>query len=130
MKTLKNKLPFFQILITILIWQNIFSNPFYTITQQDPKIEQLLAEKRKANAAITINDKYKIQIFFGTIEDAKKNLALFKKEFKNTDGTIVFSNPSYKVWVGSYRTKIEAEKALLTIKKKFSTALLITPNKK
>lgn len=130
MKTLKKNLLFILILSAILIWQNIFSNQLFSTFQEDPKIEQLLAEKRKANAAITINDKYKIQIFFGTIDDAKKNLALFKKEFKNTDGTIVFSNPSYKVWVGSYRTKIEAEKALLSIKKKFTSALIINPNKK
>lgn len=130
MKTLKNNIQFLLVLTAILIWQNIFSMKRLFLFQQDPKIEQLLAEKRKANAAITINDKYKIQIFFGTIDDAKKNLALFKKEFKNTDGTIVFSNPSYKVWVGSYRTKIEAEKALLSIKKKFTSALIINPNKK
>lgn len=130
MKTLKKNNRFLLVLTTILIWQNIFSKQHLNLIQQDPKIEQLLAEKRKANAAITINDKYKIQIFFGTIDDAKKNLALFKKEFKNTDGTIVFSNPSYKVWVGSYRTKIEAEKALLSIKKKFTSALIINPNKK
>jgi len=130
MKTLKNNAQFLLVLTTILIWQNIFSMKRLFLFQQDPKVEQLLAEKRKANAAITINDKYKIQIFFGTIDDAKKNLALFKKEFKNTDGTIVFSNPSYKVWVGSYKSKIEAEKALIGIKKKFPSALLINPNKK
>ena len=130
MKTLKNNAQFLLVLTTILIWQNIFSMKRLFSFQQDPKVEQLLAEKRKANAAITINDKYKIQIFFGTIDDAKKNLALFKKEFKNTDGTIVFSNPSYKVWVGSYKSKIEAEKALIGIKKKFPSALLINPNKK
>ncbi|MEY2701396.1 MAG: hypothetical protein RLY43_16 [Bacteroidota bacterium] len=130
MKTLKNKVRFLLVLATILIWQNIFSMKRVFSFQQDPKVEQLLAEKRKANAAITINDKYKIQIFFGSIEDSKKNLTQFKKEFKNTDGTIVFSNPSYKVWVGSYKSKIEAEKALIGIKKKFPTALLINPNKK
>lgn len=130
MKTLKNNVQFLLVLTTILIWQNIFSMKRLFSFQQDPKVEQLLAEKRKANAAITINDKYKIQIFFGSIEDSKKNLTQFKKEFKNTDGTIVFSNPSYKVWVGSYKSKIEAEKALIGIKKKFPSALLINPNKK
>lgn len=130
MKTLKNNTPLFLVLTAILIWQNIFAVQQVVWLQQEPKIEQLLAEKRKANASITINDKYKIQLFFGTIEESKKNLALFKKEYKNMDGTIVFSNPSYKVWVGSYRTKIEAEKALIEIKKKFTSALIINPNKK
>lgn len=130
MKTLKNKVRFLLIFSTILIWQNIFSMKQLFSFPQDPKVEQLLAEKRKANAAITVNDKYKIQIFFGSIEDSKKILTQFKKEFKNSDGTIVFSNPSYKVWVGSYRSKIEGEKALIEIKKKFPSALLISPNKK
>ena len=31
---------------------------------QDPKIEQLLNEKRKVNASITINNQYKIQMSF------------------------------------------------------------------
>lgn len=130
MKTLKNNTPLFLVLTAILIWQNIFAEQQIVWLQQEPKIEQLLAEKRKANASITINDKYKIQIFFGSIEDSKKILTQFKKEFKNSDGTIVFSNPSYKVWVGSYRSKIEGEKALIEIKKKFPSALLISPNKK
>ena len=45
------------------------------------------------------------------IEESKKSLISFKKNFSQTDGTIVFSNPSYKVWVGSFKSKIEAEKA-------------------
>lgn len=130
MKTLKNKIQLTLILSTILFWQNIFSQNRNSSVQQDPKIEQLLTEKRKNNSSITINDKYKIQIFFGTIEESKKILTTFKKDFKNMDGTIIFSNPSYKVWVGSFKSKIEAEKALLSIKKKYPSANIINPNKK
>lgn len=130
MKTLKNKIQLTLILSTILFWQNIFSQNRNPSVQQDPKIEQLLTEKRKNNSSITINDKYKIQIFFGTIEESKKMLTTFKKDFKNMDGTIIFSNPSYKVWVGSFKSKIEAEKALLSIKKKYPSANIINPNKK
>lgn len=130
MKTLKNKIQLTLILSTILFWQNIFSQNRNSSVQQDPKIEQLLTEKRKNNSSITINDKYKIQIFFGTIDESKKTLTTFKKDFKNMDGTIIFSNPSYKVWVGSFKSKIEAEKALLSIKKKYPSANIINPNKK
>ena len=130
MKTL-NKITAFSILIiTFLFSQNIFSQTTKTIIEQDEKIEKLLQEKRKNNSGITINDTFKIQIFFGNIEESKKTLLAFKKEFLQTDGTIVFSNPSYKVWVGSFKSKIEAEKALISIKKKYLSAVIIEPNKK
>jgi hypothetical protein len=110
--------------------QNIFSQTKKSNIEQDEKIEKLLLEKRKNNSAITINDKFKIQIFFGNIDESKKALISFKKDFSQADGTIIFSNPSYKVWVGSFKSKIEAEKALITIKKKYTSAVIIEPNKK
>jgi hypothetical protein len=100
-----------------------------TTLSQDPKFEQLLAEKRRINSSITVNDRYKIQIFNGDSETAKKTLADFKKEYKNHDGTIVFSTPTYKVWVGNFRSRIEAERNIAELKKKYPNALLIKPNK-
>lgn len=130
MKTLKKITGFSILIATVLFSQNIFSQTSKTIIEQDEKIEKLLQEKRKNNSGITINDKYKIQIFFGNIEESKKTLLAFKKEFSQTDGTIVYSNPSYKVWVGNFKSKIEAEKALISIKKKYLSAVIIEPNKK
>jgi hypothetical protein len=130
MKTLKKITGFSILIATVLFSQNIFSQTSKTIIERDEKIEKLLQEKRKNNSGITINDKYKIQIFFGNIEESKKTLLAFKKEFSQTDGTIVYSNPSYKVWVGSFKSKIEAEKALISIKKKYLSAVIIEPNKK
>ena len=96
---------------------------------QDPKFEQLLNEKRKINSSITINDRYKIQIFNGDSENSKKTLQDFKKENRDMDATIVFSTPLYKVWVGNFKTRIEAEKNLNDLKKKYPNAFLIKPNK-
>ena len=130
MKTLKKFRTFSILLVTLLTTQNIFSQTKETSIEQDEKIKKLLLEKRKNNSGITINDKFKIQIFFGNIEESKKTLLAFKKEFPLLDGTIVFSNPSYKVWAGSFKSKIEAEKALIGIKKKYLSAVIIEPNKK
>ena len=97
--------------------------------KQDSKFENLLSEKRRINSSITINDRYKIQIFNGDSENSKKTLNEFKKEFKNLDATIIFNTPYYKVWVGNFKTKIEAERNLLVLQKKYPNALLIKPNK-
>lgn len=96
---------------------------------QDFKFEQLLNEKRKINTFLNINDSYKIQIFTGNSENAKKTLTIFRQEFADIDATIVFNTPNYKVWVGGFRTRIGAEKALSEIGNRFKNVILIKPNK-
>jgi len=96
---------------------------------QDPRFEQLLKEKRKINSSITVNDRYKIQIFYGDNDKARKTLSDFRKDFKALDGTIIFESPTYKVWVGNFKSRIDAERKLLDVKKKYPHALLIKPNK-
>ena len=96
---------------------------------QDSRFEQLLNEKRKINSSITVNDRYKIQIFYGDNDKARKTLSDFRREFQNLDGTIVFESPTYKVWIGNFKSRIEAERNLAEVKKKYPYALLIKPNK-
>ena len=69
MKTLKKITLLSFSLVALLSTQNIFSQTKKSSIEQDEKIEKLLVEKRKNNSAITINDKFKIQIFFGNIEE-------------------------------------------------------------
>ena len=99
------------------------------ISNQDPKVEQLLNEKRKSNTSLSINTRYKIQIFSGNSELAKKSLNEFKLENKNTEATIIFQTPNYKVWVGNYSTRMEAERNLMEFQKKYKNILLIKPSK-
>ena len=96
---------------------------------QDPKFEQLLNEKRKINTSLTVNDSYKIQIYSGGSENAKKILNDFKQNFIDIDATIVFNTPNYKVWVGNFKTRIEAERNLVTIKDRYKNVLLIKPSR-
>jgi hypothetical protein len=45
------------------------------------------------------------------------------------DGTIIFNTPNYKVWVGNYKSRIEAERNLIDIKKMYPNVHLIRPTK-
>ncbi|WP_396168371.1 SPOR domain-containing protein [Flavobacterium sp.] len=129
MKFLTEKM-FLKALFILLVFSNFNTLIAQEVTvTQDPKLEQLLSEKRKVNSSITINNQYKIQIFNGSSEESKKTLIQFKKENKNYDATIVFSTPIYKVWIGNFKTRIEAERNLNILKKKYPNAILIKPNK-
>lgn len=96
---------------------------------QDPVFEQILNEKRRISASVTVMDKYKIQVFNGDNESAKRVLNSLRIDFPQLDGTIIFQTPSYKVWAGSFRTRIEAERNLAEIRKKHPGALIVKPNK-
>lgn len=128
-----NYLPEKRIIYSLLTF--IILNSFSTVNAQsvtvtqDDNFEQLLNEKRRINSSITINNRYKIQIFNGNSESSKKALIDFKREFKNYDATIIFSTPAYKVIVGNFKTRIEAERNLNLIRKKYPNSILIKPLK-
>ncbi len=67
---------------------------------------------------------YKIQLFYGSLEDAHTTLKKFKFNFENWEGSIKYETPNYKVWVGDYRNKIDADRALLKINEKFPGAFV------
>ncbi|MBC7494837.1 MAG: SPOR domain-containing protein [Flavobacterium sp.] len=125
-----NKISFQKplLLLTFLASINLAHAQTTTVTQ-DSKFEQLLNEKRKINSGLLLSNTYKIQIFSGTADESKKMLMAFKKDFKMYDGTIVFNTPNYKVIVGNFKTRIEAEYNYSIIKKKNPTALIIKPNR-
>jgi hypothetical protein len=116
---------FFVYYVFLFLNTSIFAQS--TTVIQDESFEQLLNEKRKINSSISDNNSYKIQIFNGTSEESKKNLLQFKRENKDFDATIIFSTPSYKVLVGNFLTRIEGERYLKIIKKKYPNSILIKP---
>jgi hypothetical protein len=119
----------FLILFLCVFFVN--KNSFYAqsvTVEQDGKFEQLLNEKRKINSSIKVYDRFKIQIYKGGDEDCKNTYLEFKKNNPTYDVTIVFSTPEYKVWVGNYKSRIEATRNLEILKQTYPKALLIKPS--
>jgi hypothetical protein len=128
MRILATRKAFF-ISVTLLIFAfNATAQDGNITVNQDYKFEQLLNEKRKTNVSNAVNDRYKIQIFSGESDKAKNTLNQFRQEFRTLDGTIIFFTPNYKVWVGNFKTRIEAERNLIVIKKSYTNVHLIKPN--
>ena len=129
MRNISLRIVFLSLLTISSLTSRINAQDQNITVSQDPKFEQLLNEKRKINASLTVNDSYKIQIYSGGSENAKKTLSEFRQEFNDIDATIVFNTPNYKVWVGSFRTRIEAERNLVNIKDRYKNVLLIKPSR-
>lgn len=96
---------------------------------QDERFEQLLKQKNKSNSSLISSDRYKIQVFSGDNENSRKTLNEVKKKFTDLESTIVFQTPNYKVWVGNFKNKIDAERVLIEVRSIYNNAFIIKPSK-
>ena len=99
------------------------------VVLQDPRFEKLLNEKRRIFAGNMTENNFTIQIFNGTTDEAKKSLMAFRREFPELESTVIFNTPNYKVVAGNFKSRIEAERNQLAIRKVYSNAILIRPRK-
>ncbi|AEH01210.1 SPOR domain-containing protein [Lacinutrix sp. 5H-3-7-4] len=97
---------------------------------QDEEISNLLKLKKEINTEDNDTNRYKIQIFSGSRERAESMENSFDSSFNSWPSSLVYETPNYKVWVGNFRTRLEADRALMKIKKKFPTGSFIFKPKK
>lgn len=97
---------------------------------QDPEIDQLLELKKEINTSDSENGKYRIQIYSGNRSDAEKTKMDYQNKFSKWKSSIVYETPNYKIWVGNFKTRLEADRALVDIQTKFSSAFVFKPKPK
>lgn len=97
---------------------------------QDPKIDKLLTYKTEINQETDNDNRYKIQIFNGNRKNAEKAKARFESKRTDLKAKIKFETPNYKVWVGNFRTSLEADRYLEEVKEIFPNAFKFNPPKK
>lgn len=92
--------------------------------EQDPQIGKLLEIYSKSNSEANY---YTIQVGFGNFALAEDLKAEVEMEFPQWTAKIVFDSPTYRVQVGRFRERLEAEREFLEVRKKFPGALLLRP---
>ena len=105
----------------------VFAQEGHVSINQDQKISQLLNLKKEMNSNET---HYKIQIYNGNRADAYKAQTEFKSSFNDWRSEIKYESPNFKIWIGNFRTRLEADRAIKRIKKKFPSAFIFKPKKK
>ncbi|GAB1307888.1 hypothetical protein KH5_05710 [Urechidicola sp. KH5] len=116
MKNRKSYLIFAAILLTA------FSS---SLAQSDSqKAAEVLAKKRAYKKKNPTGKGYKIQLYNGNETQAYR----FKNEYElvfKKKAELLYESPEWKVRVGNYRTRLEADRALLEIKKEFRGAIVL-----
>ncbi|WZL90145.1 SPOR domain-containing protein [Salinimicrobium sp. 3283s] len=97
---------------------------------QNETIPALLEKKTEMVQDGIIGERYRIQLFSGDNNQASKVIKEYRTLFPEWSSTIVFETPNYKVWIGNFRNSLEADRALLQIKKSFPAAFRFRPEKR
>ena len=103
-----------------------FSQQGTVSIEQDPKLDRLLQLYKITNSQINY---YTIQIGFGTYEEAEELKDMVQIDFPQWTPKIIFDSPTYRVRIGNFRTKLEAERKFLEVRKKYPAALILKPEK-
>ena len=94
--------------------------------EQDAKLEEAL-DIYASNTSD--NDYYTIQVGFGSYARAENLKAQVEVAFPGWRSKIVFDSPTYRVHVGRFKTKLEAERRFLEVRENYPASLLLKPEK-
>lgn len=96
---------------------------------QDKEIDRLLEFKKDLS---TVNA-FTIQIYSGSSGSARSEAQSTKNQvtslYPEFSNYIEYEQPNYKIRVGNFRTRLEADRALMTVKKTYSNAFILQPKK-
>tara|TARA_R110000868_G_scaffold404774_1_gene683281 strand:- start:1734 stop:2126 length:393 start_codon:yes stop_codon:yes gene_type:complete len=129
MKILSLKISTLVVLSFFISTTLSFSQEGTVTVNQDKKITELLNLKKEMNKNEEDSDRYKIQIYNGDRTGAYAAEKEFNQSFADWGLKVVYEPPNFKTWAGNFRTRLEADRALKRIKRKFPSAFIFKPKK-
>lgn len=120
----------FAVTISLLIGSaSIYAQSSPEISQ-DSRLEILLDLKEKLERENRLSSGFTVQIHNGNLERARKRKQEYEGLGENWPAYIHYETPNYKLWVGNFGTRLEADRALLKLKDLFPSAFVLKPDRK
>jgi hypothetical protein len=100
-----------------------YVEPKYAVNK---KLDPVLDSIDRINVQRTFIDGFTIQVYSGSRkEDAMKAKQELSSSLPDLQSEVLYSQPNFRVKVGKYYSRIEAQKDYLDVKKLFPTAIVI-----
>ena len=120
------KIIFFFITFSFLFSNQVFSqNEGKLEIQSSEKIKNIIKQKEAYNKQLKNIKGFKIQLFNGSEQGAYKTREDFSTMFPDIEIKIQFFSPEWKVRVGNYKNRLDADRALFEIKQAFPGAIIL-----
>jgi len=94
--------------------------------EQDASITRLLEVYKISNSKSNF---YTIQVGFGSYSKAEELKQQVDIDFPNLKAKIIFDSPTYRVQIGQFSSKLEAERKFKEVRIKYPESLLLKPEK-
>ena len=112
-----------------LLGRDIFSSlPEQVVVRQTPAVRAALTRQVSSNAGKSYSG-FRIRLFFASNRTAREEssavIRRFNELYPHIEAYRSFSSPNFKVTVGNFRTRIEAEAFLRKIKGDFPDAFIV-----
>ena len=123
-----SKLKVFILLVFIVFLQNNLEAQTEDGTvriESSAHIDQMLAQKKNYNKSLEKFQGFKIQIYYGSEKECYEVKEEFKSLFPDIATSIIFSTPQWKLQIGNYRTRLEADHSMVSIKKEYPSAIVL-----
>lgn len=100
-------------------------NDSVSVFFQDARVDSLIKKQIQLNEINPKISGFRIQLFCGNRSSSYLIKQKFLDIFKEEGAYVTYETPCFKVQVGNYRTKLEAEKKITEVKKYFNTAFIV-----
>ena len=93
---------------------------------KDSRVDDLIKKQKEVNLQKQTIPGYRIQIFFGTNRPKAMEVKIdFANKHPEMSSYITYQQPNFKVRVGDFRTRLEAQKFLKGIQGQYTTSFII-----
>lgn len=99
---------------------------------KDPQIDSLIAKRQeltsgKRGGSGVSSYGFRVQIFLGSDrQEAYSEQSKFKSRYPNVTSYISYTQPNYRLRVGDFRTRLEAEKFMNELKSYYSSMFIFS----
>ena len=130
---MKNKIShkiLFIITLTFFSVNSVKAQNATVTIREDAKVSEILSLKKELEKENKLSDGYTIQLYYGEKNKANSTIRNYRNSYSTWPATIKYETPNYKVWVGNFSSRINADRALIEIKNKFPSAFILKPERK
>lgn len=130
--TMKNNIVFNVLLFSFLSFfsAEILQAQTGSVTvNADPRVDELLTLKKDLEKDNKLSDGYTIQLYYGEFNKSNDILKRYRSAHSTWPASLEYETPNYKVWVGNFATRLEADRALMEIQRNFESAFILEKKK-
>ncbi len=128
---MKNLLFFFVCILSVVgafAQKNVttYNDDSTLVITKEGRFDQLVDKQKRLNQANQTMSGYRIQIYFGGVRQKASEIKLdFNSKYPALAAYLTYQQPNFKVRVGDFRTRFEAQKFLKDIEGLYPSSFIV-----